>query len=50
MLEASDMRWTSGDALLPLNKRLPNGTAFMSIQIKATVPYMVDMIGERLVA
>ncbi|MCQ8280074.1 Hint domain-containing protein [Acetobacteraceae bacterium KSS8] len=34
-------RWTSGDALLPLGERMPNGIALLTIEIKAAGPYFV---------
>lgn len=40
-LEWKDTRWTSGDALLPLGQRRPNGIALLSIQVKAAGPYVL---------
>ncbi|POF62826.1 hypothetical protein CFR73_11090 [Novacetimonas maltaceti] len=40
-LEREDMRWTSGNALLPLGPRHPNSAALLAIQIREKGPYLV---------
>ncbi|AFW01809.1 hypothetical protein BAR24_14725 [Gluconobacter oxydans] len=41
-LEAAPMRWTSGDASLPLYRRDPNALGMLAIQIHAAGPYIVE--------
>lgn len=41
-LEESDMRWTSGNAELPLGDRQLNSVALLAIQVKAAGPYLVS--------
>ncbi len=41
-----DARWTSGDAVLPLGERLPDGIALLTIEIKAAGPYLAARPGE----
>ena len=46
-LEHDNLRWTDGDALLPLGTRCPNGVALLSVQIKAAGPYLLsDLSGD----
>ena len=47
-VEEGTMRWTSGNALLPLGKRAPGALALMAIEVKAAGPYILDeTIAER---
>lgn len=41
-MEEETMRWTDGNAFLPLGKRLPGALALMTIDIKAAGPYILD--------
>ncbi|MBS1045776.1 hypothetical protein JK200_18025, partial [Gluconobacter cerinus] len=41
-VEEGTMRWTSGNALLPLGKRAPGALALMAIEVKAAGPYILD--------
>ncbi|MBE7620805.1 hypothetical protein GL297_14440 [Komagataeibacter sp. FXV2] len=41
MLEREDMRWTSGNALLPLGPRHPNSAALLALQIREKGAYPV---------
>ncbi|GEC62071.1 hypothetical protein GOX01_24020 [Gluconobacter oxydans] len=41
-VEEGTMRWTSGNALLPLGERAPGALALMAIEVKAAGPYILD--------
>ena len=41
-VEEGTMRWTSGNALLPLGERAPGSLALMAIEVKAAGPYILD--------
>jgi len=41
-VEEGTMRWTNGNALLPLGKRAPGALALMAIEVKAAGPYALD--------
>lgn len=49
-LAGQEARWTSGNALLPLGKRVPNSTTLMAIQIKAAGPYAMSTATEEIAA
>lgn len=40
-LEDGTMRWTSGNALLPLGERAPEALALMTIEVRAAGPYVL---------
>ena len=47
-VEEGTMRWTSGNALLPLGERAPGTLALMAIEVRAEGPYVLDeTIAER---
>ncbi|QEE86989.1 hypothetical protein EOV40_014820 (plasmid) [Acetobacter oryzoeni] len=47
-VEEGTMRWTSGNALLPLGERAPGTLALMAIEVRAAGPYVLDeTISER---
>jgi len=47
-VEEGTMRWTSGNALLPLGERAPGSLALMAIEVRAAGPYVLDeTISER---
>ncbi|GAC89131.1 outer membrane protein [Gluconobacter thailandicus F149-1 = NBRC 100600] len=48
--EKGGMRWTMGNALLPLGNRSPNTIAILAIQIKAGGPYLVTEEQEHFLA
>ncbi|KAA8395473.1 hypothetical protein FKW22_08490 [Acetobacter sp. DmW_125124] len=41
-VEEGTMRWTSGNALLPLGERAPGTLALMAIEVRAAGPYVLD--------
>jgi len=41
-VEEGTMRWTSGNALLPLGERAPGALVLMAIEVKAAGPYILD--------
>lgn len=41
-VEEGSMRWTSGNALLPLGERAPGTLALMAIEVRAAGPYVLD--------
>ncbi|MDE7541187.1 Hint domain-containing protein [Gluconobacter sphaericus] len=44
-LSGEDVRWTTGDALLPLDGRDPNSIAVMAVEIRAAGPYALNRLG-----
>ena len=40
-IEDGQMRWTTGNAVLPLGERQPNSVAILALQIRAAGPYIV---------
>jgi len=47
-VEEGTMRWTSGNAFLPLGERAPGAIALMAIEVRAAGPYVLDeTISER---
>jgi hypothetical protein len=47
-VEEGAMRWTSGNALLPLGRRAPGTLGLMAIEVRAAGPYVLDeTIAER---
>jgi len=47
-VEEGTMRWTSGNALLPLGERAPGTLALMAIEVRTEGPYVLDeTISER---
>jgi len=41
-VEEGTMRWTNGNAMLPLGKRAPGAIALMAIEVRAAGPYVLD--------
>lgn len=41
-VEDSTMRWTQGNALLPLEHLIPGSTALLAIEVRAAGPYILD--------
>ncbi|MGV4858488.1 Hint domain-containing protein [Acetobacter senegalensis] len=41
-VEDGTMRWTNGNAMLPLGQRAPGSLAMMAIEVKAAGPYVLD--------
>nr|WP_212377659.1 Hint domain-containing protein [Acetobacter persici]MBS0964478.1 Hint domain-containing protein [Acetobacter persici] len=41
-VEEGTMRWTSGNALLPLGERAPGALALMAIEVRAAGPYVLN--------
>jgi len=47
-VEEGTIRWTNGNALIPLGKRAPETLALMAIEVRAAGPYVLDeTISER---